>query len=153
MIEWIAKYWLEVLFGLIVAGMGLVIKKIWNMYKNAQTTRQKEEREEISQEIDKKIEEQNERMAKADERITNEIQNIENSINKIIKGILSVQGQTFRAACRKLLETNHLITVDEYEQMVRDHEAYNSLGGNHIGDNLFKLVETKFSNQTTQIQE
>jgi hypothetical protein len=92
-------------------------------------------------------------MAKADEKITNEIQNIENNVNKIIKGLLSVQGQTFRAACHRLLETNHSITVDEYEQIVRDHEAYNSLGGNHIGDNLFKLVETKFSNQTTQNQE
>ena len=153
MLEWIAKYWLEVLFGLIVTGMGLGMRKIWKMYKDAQIIRHKEEREEISHEIDEKIKMQNEHMAKADERITNEIRNIENSVNKIIKGLLSVQGQTFRAACRRLLETNHSITVDEYEQIVRDHEAYNSLGGNHIGDNLFKLVETKFSNQTTQIQE
>lgn len=153
MLEWIAKYWLEVLFGLIVTGMGLGMRKIWKMYKDAQIIRHKEEREEISHEIDEKIKMQNEHMAKADERITNEIQNIENSVNKIIKGLLSVQGQTFRAACRRLLETNHSITVDEYEQIVRDHEAYNSLGGNHIGDNLFKLVETKFSNQTTQTQE
>ena len=153
MLEWIAKYWLEVLFGLIVTGMGLGMRKIWKMYKDAQIIRHKEEREEISHEIDEKIKMQNEHMAKADERITNEIQNIENSVNKIIRGLLSVQGQTFRAACRRLLETNHSITVDEYEQIVRDHEAYNSLGGNHIGDNLFKLVETKFSNQTTQTQE
>lgn len=153
MLEWIAKYWLEVLFGLIITGMGLGMRKIWKMYKDAQIIRHKEEREEISHEIDEKIKMQNEHMAKADERITNEIRNIENSVNKIIKGLLSVQGQTFRAACRRLLETNHSITVDEYEQIVRDHEAYNSLGGNHIGDNLFKLVETKFSNQTTQIQE
>ena len=153
MLEWIAKYWLEVLFGLIVTGMGLGMRKIWKMYKDAQIIRHKEEREEISHEIDEKIKMQNEHMAKADERITNEIQNIENSVNKIIKGLLSVQGQTFRAACRRLLETNHSITVDEYEQIVRDHEAYNSLGGNHIGDNLFKLVEAKFSNQTTQTQE
>lgn len=149
MLEWIAKYWLEVLFGLIVTGMGFGIRKIWKMYKDAQIIRHKEEREEISHEIDEKIEVQNERMIEADKKITDEMHNIENGVEKITKGMLSVQGQTFRATCRKLLEPDHSITIDEYEQIVRDHEAYNSLGGNNIGDNLFKLVETKFSNQTT----
>lgn len=153
MLEWITKYWLEVLFGLVVTGMGLGMKKIWKMYKDAQIIRHKEEREEISQEIDEKIEIQNERMIEADEKITNEMHNIEDGVGKITKGMLSIQGQTFRAACHRLLESDHSITIDEYEQIVRDHETYNSLGGNHIGDNLFKLVETKFSNQTTQIQE
>lgn len=153
MLEWIAKYWLEVLFGLVVTGMGLGMRKIWKMYKDTQIIRHKEEREEISHEIDEKIEIQNGRMIEADEKITNEMHNIEDGMEKITKGMLSVQGQTFRAACCRLLESDHSITIDEYEQIVRDHETYNSLGGNHIGDNLFKLVETKFSNQTTQIQE
>lgn len=85
-------------------------------------------------------------MIEADEKITNEMHNIEDGVGKITKGMLSIQGQTFRAACHRLLESDHSITIDEYEQIVRDHETYNSLGGNHIGDNLFKLVETKFSN-------
>ena len=102
MLEWIAKYWLEVLFGLIVAGMGLIIKKIWKMYKDAETKRHKEEREEISHEIDEKIEVQNERMVEADEKITDEMHHIEDGVEKLTKGMLSVQGQIFRAACRRL---------------------------------------------------
>ena len=150
MIEFIAKYWLEVLFGLIVTGMGIAIKKIWNMYKSVQTQEHNKEKEEILHIVDEKIDAQNEKMEEADEKITCEIHNIEDGVNKITKGVLSVQGQSFRSACRRLLEPSHVITVDEYEQIVDDHETYHSLGGNHSGDKLFAQVEKKFSNQTIQ---
>lgn len=60
------------------------------------------------------------------------------------KGLLSIQGDKFRKQCRFLLRNDHNITVDEYEQCIADHDAYNSLGGNHSGDLLFDSVVEKF---------
>ena len=58
--------------------------------------------------------------------------------------ILSIQGREFKAHCRALLQPDHEITLDEYEQIISDHAAYNNLGGNHKGDELFDLVTHKF---------
>lgn len=40
MIEWIIKYWVEVAFGLVVAGASICIKKIWSMYKREKSGRE-----------------------------------------------------------------------------------------------------------------
>ena len=37
----------------------------------------------------------------------------------------------------------HTISLDEWEEIDADHEAYNRLGGNHKGDELFRLVKEK----------
>lgn len=66
MLEWIAKYWLEVLFGLIVAGMGVALKEIWKMYKTVQGQEHDKEKKEILEIVDEKIDAQNEKMEEAD---------------------------------------------------------------------------------------
>ena len=38
---------------------------------------------------------------------------------------------------------DHIITLDEWEELDIDHTAYNGLGGNHKGDHLFSLVKKK----------
>lgn len=65
-------------------------------------------------------------------------------------GLLSVQGRNFKSQCRHLLEEDHGITLDEWEEIDADHEAYNSLGGNHKGDELFELVKQKAANHITK---
>jgi len=65
-------------------------------------------------------------------------------------GLLSMQGKEFKAECRKLLDENHQITLDEWEELDADHEAYNGLGGNHRGDQLFEMVKKKAENIFTQ---
>lgn len=73
------------------------------------------------------------------------------STNKTIqRGLLSVQGSQFKNDCRKLLEPGYVITIDEFEQLDKDHMAYNGLGGNHTGDQLFALVKTKYESQITK---
>lgn len=68
----------------------------------------------------------------------------------VTSGILSIQGIHFRSSCRLLLDPSHVITIDEFEQITHDHETYNKLGGNHIGDALFKQVEIKFQSQAKE---
>ena len=78
-----------------------------------------------------------------DEVLQDQISNLSNEIKKQKKGLLSIQGKEFRANCRKLLEEGHEITLDEWEEIDADHEAYNGLGGNHKGDQLYSLVKKK----------
>lgn len=61
----------------------------------------------------------------------------------IKQGLLSLQGRDFREECYRLLKENHVITLEEYEQVESDHAAYNALGGNHNGDHLYELVKHK----------
>ncbi len=70
--------------------------------------------------------------------------NLKEKIDTLQDGILSIQGRDFKADCRSLLQPDHEITLDEYEQIIEEHEVYNNLGGNHKGDELFDLVTHKF---------
>ena len=89
-------------------------------------------------------------MQKADKEIMQRMHDIEAKMEVVTSGILSIQGVHFRNSCRLLLDPNHFITIDEFEQITHDHDTYNKLGGNHIGDALFKQVENKFQNQTKE---
>lgn len=132
MLEWLAKYWIEVVFGLILAGFGwggrqlvhFQVKEMKNMLKETEE-RILAQREAKSVERDKRIEE-------------------------IRKGLLSIQGQSFKEKCHKLLVQEHQIDVEELENITRDHDAYKGLGGNHEGDTLFSLVIEKAKKDITQ---
>ena len=44
----------------------------------------------------------------------------------------------------QLLQKNHVITVDEYEDFEVEYDVYKGLGGNHKGDALHARVVEKF---------
>lgn len=88
--------------------------------------------------------------SKADDAVLQEqIHNLSSEMGYLKAGLLSMQGKEFRANCRKLLDEDHEITLDEWEEIDADHEAYNGLGGNHRGDQLFELVRKKVENNLT----
>lgn len=112
--------------------------------------------------IDEKFKEQNTNMEKKMEecygRVIDIVQNLEQKSNNadeginekidtIKNGVLSLEGAYFKQECRKMLVPEHIITTHEYETLVIEHGTYNSLGGNHEGDSLFRLVETKYQEQ------
>lgn len=78
-----------------------------------------------------------------DKFLQDQISALAKDLSGIKAGMLSMQGKEFRANCRKLLAEDHEITLDEWEEIDADHEAYNSLGGNHRGDQLYSLVKKK----------
>lgn len=59
MLEWIAKYWLEALFGVIVSGLTFMVKRYIKMTRESQEGAQKEHDKALLQTIDTKFEEQN----------------------------------------------------------------------------------------------
>lgn len=135
--EFILEYWIELLFTGIVAAVSLMFKHYFSLIKKEF----KKEREEFQKVLRK---ETDDKIAAIKEANKQEIDALVNETQYLKRGLLSVQGKLFREECYKLLEEGHTITLDEFEQLEDDHDAYNALGGNHNGDMLFGLVTIKF---------
>ena len=132
MLEFILKYWIEFLFGIVIAIGSYMIKRTLKSFRQERA----EEKETFLNGIKKEIRAEFERSNKRETELAEQI--------KVLKaGLLSIQGRTFKSNCRRLLDPNHDITLEEYEEITKDHEAYNSLGGNHNGDQLYVLVRKK----------
>ena len=80
----------------------------------------------------------------SDEKSMEEDKIIHHEIDIIKDGMLSVEGRAFRNECKRLLEDDHIITLNEYLAVVNEHGVYNNLGGNHEGDLLFSAVKAKY---------
>ena len=93
------------------------------------------------------MEERDIRFREEDNRLHAEIDGLRDDFKIIKGGILSIQGRDFKADCRMLLQPEHMITLNEFEAIIEEHEVYKSLGGNHEGDALFTLVEQKYGKQ------
>lgn len=154
-VEFLAKYWLEFAFGLVATGISSGAGFVWKKLKSQNQKKWVEMQETLSKELSKQLKESHESLLQviqdeetsfkaADQKIHSTIDIIETNLDKLAEGVLSIQGHQFKETCRKLLEHDHTITLAEFEQICNEHRIYNSLGGNHEGDNLFKLVETKY---------
>lgn len=132
LLSFAAKYWLELFFTIFVTVMTFLGRNYIKMSKNERKIEQENFKSEITSEI------------KA------EIQPLRDELNILKEGTLSMQGKQFKETCELYLDSQHKLTVDEYEQLIKDHDAYNALGGNHEGDRLFALVEKKAENTLTQ---
>lgn len=143
MAEFIMKYWIEFVFSIVIAILGIAYKRILDMYKRDKATEKKTLTDGIKQEIAQELHEVTETLQ---EQITDNADKIdENSemTNNIRRGVLSIQRREFERDCKRLLEEDHQITLEEFERISTDHEVYNDLGGNHNGDRLFGLVTKK----------
>ena len=94
------------------------------------------------------IHEQKEASKAGDKKLQENIESIMVEFNILKNGILSIQSRQFKKDCRTLLEPEHVITLQEYENISNEHHVYNSLHGNHEGDQLFELVHLKYTNQS-----
>ena len=160
----IIKYIVEGILALICGAIAFFVKRYINFEKKERKREQQEYREQIKAEIktssEKLVKEVMKKSTEGDQQLQQQVNDLktelDNTQNKISAindetsalkaGMLSMQGKEFRASCSALLEENHVITLDEWEEIDADHEAYNRLGGNHKGDSLFELVKKKFEN-------
>ena len=143
--QFITQYWLQVLFGLLISGGGLYLKHCRKVIARYKEDKKEEFHTTIIKEVGNKI-------STSLNPIVKKINNIEET-NKILtdkisiveKGLLSVMGSNFKRRCEAALQPEHEISLQEFNELQEDHEAYNALGGNHIGDQLFDLVCEKYS--------
>lgn len=84
-----------------------------------------------------------------DAQLKTDIANTNQTVEALRQGLLDMQGAHFKKQCRTLLESTHAITIEEYEQCITSHNAYNALGGNHTGDQLFNSVVVKYNAQNS----
>ena len=151
LIDFIVKYWVEVVFSLICGAVAFVVRHHVKLI----IADKKRHEEDVLKAIDTKFDEQKtdmkEQMSEcyanlisvvkeSEERSMEEDRKIHKEIDIIKDGMLSVEGRAFRNECRRLLEEGHVITLNEYEAILAEHVTYNNLGGNHEGDGLFSMV-------------
>lgn len=146
-----AEYWLEWVFGLIALGISFGAKHYVKLQKESWNhkweERKNQAKDEVINKLEKEIHEETEKSKAADKRLEAEIEVIQNNLENLTIGILSMQGKQFKEACYLLLKDYHKITVEEYEQFEEDYKAYKNLGGNHRGDALHDRVVEKFNQQ------
>lgn len=136
---YLASKWVEWLFLALMTIFTFVIKHDFKLWKKDIEHQQKDFVDNLKTEIIKQ--------SKDDDAILQgEIDDIKGEMSSLKAGILSIQGREFKAHCRQLLDPSHgPITTDEWEEITADHDAYNGLGGNHLGDQLYSSVEKKFN--------
>lgn len=170
-LEWLGKYWLEWLCGLIATGVIFFAKRYISMEKkNAEEKWKNKEKNmcnKIISNFDEKISEiktisndkesqfyesvqivQN-NLDKSNKIIFGDLSNLHNEVNIIESGILSIQGKQFREMCEDLLKQDY-ITVEEYEEFEEEYAVYKGLGGNHRGDSLHARVVAKVDKQNNK---
>lgn len=179
LLDFFVKYWTEFLFGIVAAGILAGGRYIWTLFKNRLRDSLEEQIISITDVIAKRMSETDEKLEakntsltqqigalqadmkimqqeiqtnKNDENlIEKKIDTLEDSLNTLKDGILSLQRKEFKEECRRLLNQEEAITYEQYTILQREHTVYNSLGGNHEGDQLFKLASMRYAN-TSVIQ-
>ena len=155
--EFILKYWVEVVFGLIVSGLSFACRRYWKLWRTEQQYQKTEEQKAFYDGILEKIDERFEKMNERFEEMNNRITALDNKVEKNVQtsdaqqeilkeGLLSIQGNNFKRQCKALLEPTHKISETEWLQHQIDFEAYERLGGNDDGHDLHNAVAHKYYN-------
>ena len=147
MLDFIVTYWLEFLFGLIAAAVTFLIKQYYSLQKKVHNQQRDNFEEEIIEAINSSLKKEQEKTNKEIASVKEEILKVHESTDILKTGLLNVQRKNFMEFCYLLLEPDHIITKEEYEDIEEDHEVYNALDGNHKGDELFRVVSEKYFNQ------
>lgn len=112
-------------------------------YLSLEDMRRKQEQDEFYDKIKNEINKKHDSSKHDDEALHSEVNGLSVVLGSLKRGLLSVQGRQFKSDCKKLLASEHVMSIEEYQQINEDHQAYHALGGNHNGDALFDLVKKK----------
>lgn len=167
--DFIVKYWLEVGFGLLATAVGAMFAYFKKYYKKGIDAAKQEEKNAMVAEIkvilDKQQEEIKQQLATQAANFTTQLntqkqefdkqlgtisarlEDLEQRFNILNDGVLSIQKREFMTDCRTLLEDHHIITLEEFEHITKEHKIYNSLGGNSDGDLFFNMVKEKYKGE------
>ena len=152
-LEWLGKYWLEWLCGLIATGVLFFAKHYIKIQRQVNEEKWKDKEKNMCGKIITTLEDRiqgvEDKSAAEDVIIHNELDEIHSEVDTIESGILSVQGKQFREMCEDLLKQDY-ITVEEYEKFEEEYAVYKGLGGNHRGDSLHARVVAKVDKQNNK---
>lgn len=154
MIDFIVKYWLQVLFGLIAAGLGFIAKHYYGLWKKEKENKQnqildsiKEELKTYNQEI---VTQKEALLTSEDVKLQEAIKKVEESNNQLMNVVLGVYNKQFKNDCRYLLENVNNITYEQFVNLQEEYDLYRILSGKEADERLFGLVQEKYSGQMMQ---
>lgn len=174
MLEFIAQYWLEFVLGIVAAGLIGLTKYFWGLFKKHIKETLTNEISAMTNTIQKSMEENDKKLGlqinKLDKKITDleqkatqtatiekglddRLDKLEEGLTILKDGVLSIQKQQFMDECKALINQESPIEFEQYEKITKEHQVYNALGGNHDGDELYKLVFNKYSGQLEHTQK
>lgn len=90
MIEFIARYWIQFVFGLITTGMGIFCKKVWDLYKKEKNTQKTEEQKKFYAELITEIRKEHEYSNESDKVIQGQVDTLKGDLSILKEGILSL---------------------------------------------------------------
>lgn len=150
MLEFIIKYWLQFLFGIITAGATCAARFFYKMYKDEKARQTADGRASISKEITDAIgaavQDVRYNSSVEDEKLKENIICIQNKLNVLKHAILILYREPFEKMCEEALKKDHEITLAEFQELSHEHDIYKSLDGNSNGDTLYHLIEQKYQN-------
>ena len=168
MLEFLAQYWLEFALGIITAGLAGLARYFWSLFKkhlkdtltneiSSMTTQLQKTMEANDNKLTNQIDHLGEKIGELEEKaiktantekgLDNGLDKLEDDLKALKKGVLSIQKQQFVKTCRKLINQEEPIQLEQFEKITAEHRTYNLLGGNHDGDELYKLVTSKYNGQ------
>lgn len=166
--EFILKYWVEVLFGIVVTGGGFLLKHHFKLFKESLDHKMEERDDKLLEKMTKVLTASNKTIQDSIDKLRSDtkddidgvyaelvdlkddIKDIRKDVESIRRGVLDVQGPQFKAKCKEVLQDSHQITVDEWLALKKEYEIYTGIGGNSDGSELYKLVHEKYSKHLGQ---
>lgn len=166
--EFILKYWVEVLFGIVVAGGGFLLKHHFKLFKESLDHKMEERDDKLLEKMTKVLTASNRTIQESIDKLRSDtkddidgvyaelvdlkddIKDVRKDVESIRRGVLDVQGPQFKAKCKEVLQDSHQITVDEWLALKKEYEIYTGMGGNSDGSELYKLVHEKYSKHLGQ---
>lgn len=166
--EFILKYWVEVLFGIVVTGGGFLLKHHFKLFKESLDHKMEDRDDKLLDKVAKLLAAGNKTIQESIDKLRSDtkddidgvyvelvdlkddIKDVRKDVESIRRGVLDVQGPQFKAKCKEVLQDSHEITIDEWLALKKEYEIYAGMGGNSDGSELYKLVHEKYSKHLEQ---
>lgn len=166
--EFILKYWVEVLFGIVVTGGGFLLKHHFKLFKESLDHKMEDRDDKLLDKVAKLLAAGNKTIQESIDKLRSDtkddidgvyvelvdlkddIKDVRKDVESIRRGVLDVQGPQFKAKCKEVLQDSHEITIDEWLALKKEYEIYAGMGGNSDGSELYKLVHEKYSKHLGQ---
>ena len=166
--EFILKYWVEVLFGIVVTVGGFLLKHHFKLFKESLDHKMEERDDKLLEKMTKVLTVSNKAIQDSIDKLRSDtkddidgvyaelvdlkddIKDVRKDVESIRRGVLDVQGPQFKAKCKEVLQDSHQITVDEWLALKKEYEIYTGMGGNSDGSELYNLVHEKYSKHLEQ---
>lgn len=166
--EFILKYWVEVLFGIVVTVGGFLLKHHLKLFKESLDHKMEERDDKLLEKMTKVLTVSNKTIQDSIDKLRSDtkddidgiyvelvdlkddIKDVRKDVESIRRGVLDIQGPQFKAKCKEVLQDSHQITVDEWLALKKEYEIYTGMGGNSDGSELYNLVHEKYSKHLEQ---